>query len=128
MRRRDTAGCPLGGEDKSTSQDKSTPSSYLKLPRLGQKSDFIHPLQMSEWRCSLPRRGITLTKETARPPNSTNNMGGRQAGEEEAVGVHTPAAPPAPPPLAGSLLPVVMVIRGFGQDYEIFYLATSAPM
>lgn len=41
------------------------------------------------------------------------------------MGVHTP--PPAPP-LAGSLLPVVMVIRGFGQDYEIFYLATSALM
>lgn len=34
-------------------------------------------------------------------------------------GVHTP-------PLSGSLLPVVMVIRGFGQDYEIFYLVTSA--
>lgn len=30
------------------------------------------------------------------------------------------------PPLSGSLLPVVMVIRGFGQDYEIFYLVTSA--
>lgn len=42
------------------------------------------------------------------------------------MGVHT--TPPPPPPLAGSLLPVVMVIRGFGQDYEIFYLATSAPM
>lgn len=52
-------------------------------------------------------------------PNSTNNMGknGRRGGG----GVHTP-------PLTGSLLPVVMVIRGFGQDYEIFYLATSALM
>ena len=28
-------------------------------------------------------------------------------------------------PLPGSLLPVVMVIRGFGQDYEIFYLVAS---
>lgn len=28
-------------------------------------------------------------------------------------------------PLSGSLLPVVMVIRGFGQDYEIFYLVAS---
>lgn len=27
---------------------------------------------------------------------------------------------------SGSLLPVVMVIRGFGQDYEIFYLVASA--
>lgn len=33
-------------------------------------------------------------------------------------GVHTA-------PLSGSLLPVVMVIRGFGQDYEIFYLVAS---
>ena len=39
--------------------------------------------------------------------------------KEKGGGVHTP-------PLAGSLLPVVMVIRGFGQDYEIFYLVTSA--
>lgn len=29
-------------------------------------------------------------------------------------------------PLSSSLLPVVMVIRGFGQDYEIFYLVASA--
>lgn len=27
---------------------------------------------------------------------------------------------------SGSLLPVVMVIKGFGQDYEIFYLVASA--
>lgn len=68
------------------------------------------------------------TSQTARPPNSTNNMGGQEEGEEAEVGVHTPPAPPTPPPLADSLLPVVMVIRGFGQDYEIFYLATSALM
>lgn len=39
--------------------------------------------------------------------------------KKEKGGVHTP-------PLSGSLLPVVMVIRGFGQDYEIFYLVASA--
>lgn len=42
--------------------------------------------------------------------------GGREGGGR---GVHTS-------PHSGSLLPVVMVIRGFGQDYEIFYLVASA--
>lgn len=44
--------------------------------------------------------------------------GKKKDGKNE-CGAHTP-------PLTDSLLLVVMVIRGFGQDYEIFYLVTSA--
>lgn len=51
-------------------------------------------------------------------PNSTEKREKKREKKKE-EGVHTP-------PLSGSLLPVVMVIRGFGQDYEIFYLVTSA--
>lgn len=53
-------------------------------------------------------------------PNSSKRRGEKKGKEKgDRGGVHTP-------PLSGSLLPVVMVIRGFGQDYEIFYLVTSA--
>lgn len=52
-------------------------------------------------------------------PHSSKRRGKNEGKEKGERGVHTP-------PLSGSLLPVVMVIRGFGQDYEIFYLVTSA--
>lgn len=70
--------------------------------------------------CRLKQCNMEGERTDSVDPNSTEKRDGKKKRKKgKRGGVRTP-------PLSGSLLPVVMVIRGFGQDYEIFYLVTSA--
>lgn len=96
---------------------KGLTESAENLPECAEQLPLPPPPKST---CRLKQCNMEGERTDSVDPNSTEKRDGKKKRKKgKRGGVRTP-------PLSGSLLPVVMVIRGFGQDYEIFYLVTSA--